>query len=961
MKYRLLIVALLVCFVASAQPLPYHTWINQQYRWPGGIFNNELKIPGYSGFPYAKPLTHSPMNGDIAYDSVNHRYYFKSGGVFRRLIDSSYVAAGTWLTAGNAGTNPASQFLGTTDAQALAVRTNNSERLRVLSTGNVGINTTTPAYTLDVAGSLGVTTVPFSAVTKDTCMYWNPSTRQVERRLCGGGGASSSSVFYNVIDYGVVQSSGTNNTDSIQFVIDLAHTNGGGTVYFPGFNGTYSVDSLVVYGDVRMLGDNKHATMLRSLSAGPMFKSTGNSGLDLNTNGGFTVENMFLNGAGIGTIGIDIDNNAYFKIDNFRIDSFDIAIRGKGLLVGDISNGEIGWCTTGMQLDQLVPGIPSNLITMTQVQFHYCTDWGIEQLNGSSLNLYGVDFSACGTNGDPNTGGIYMKTNSGPGLIWIGGWCEVNFGTIVYIDVPHPFAPEASYSLYDIQFQSNPDVEQAIYYVATGSGQGNLALYNCKLENAMVPVGIDGTGIFGHIRLEGGTIVETNNMSAYTYEPITRISTAIGSTPTAAGMTILAADSRNTLLQLQPANGTHGGVVTNTTQSFAGLKTMLSAFTSTVSTSTPFVYGGDAAGMGLILQASSTSSGGSGAIVARTGNSGANTVWTASPGGNFGVGGATVPSFLFQVNASSGASETAIESSGNMHFGRDGANQYTNSIFTITRDDPAGNVGSTVMLLDTRANATGIGSRIMLGGTFTSGIPTPGVIMQAYKENGTDANYDFAATFSTRVTGQATPTEKMRITSAGRVGIANTSPAQLLHLGTPGTTAGIFAISGSTSGTITFQPQAGAGTYNWNWPTTAGSAGQYLTSQGGGSTAMTWSTPPTQTEGTWSPTVNGTANVSSASASTFTYSRNGDQVYFYGEITIDPTTTATLTTLTFTLHTSVAFSNTYNLSGHISDELGTVGRIRADVAGGIAEIRFTPTDVTSRVFSVTGSFTYVAP
>lgn len=84
-------------------------------------------------------------------------------------------------------------------------------------------------------------------------------------------------------------------------------------------------------------------------------------------------------------------------------------------------------------------------------------------------------------------------------------------------------------------------------------------------------------------------------------------------------------------------------------------------------------------------------------------------------------------------------------------------------------------------------------------------------------------------------------------------------------------------------------------------------------------------------------------------------------MYFYGEITIDPTTTATLTTLTFTLHTSVAFSNTYNLSGHISDELGTVGKIRADVAGGIAEIRFTPTDVTSRVFSVFGAFTYVAP
>lgn len=49
--------------------------------------------------------------------------------------------------------------------------------------------------------------------------------------------------------------------------------------------------------------------------------------------------------------------------------------------------------------------------------------------------------------------------------------------------------------------------------------------------------------------------------------------------------------------------------------------------------------------------------------------------------------------------------------------------------------------------------------------------------------------------------------------------------------------------SGPTSGTITFQTQAAAGTYNWNWPTTAGSSGDLATSGGGGSTAMSWTTP----------------------------------------------------------------------------------------------------------------------
>jgi hypothetical protein len=86
--------------VAHAQPLPNHTFVNGQYRWVGGVFNNQLKIPGYSGFPYTKPLTHAPMNGDIGYDSVNHRFYFRSGGTYRRLPDSSYVALATAIRFG---------------------------------------------------------------------------------------------------------------------------------------------------------------------------------------------------------------------------------------------------------------------------------------------------------------------------------------------------------------------------------------------------------------------------------------------------------------------------------------------------------------------------------------------------------------------------------------------------------------------------------------------------------------------------------------------------------------------------------------------------------------------------------------------------------------------------------------------------------------------------------------------
>ncbi len=63
-----------------------------------------------------------------------------------------------------------------------------------------------------------------------------------------------------------------------------------------------------------------------------------------------------------------------------------------------------------------------------------------------------------------------------------------------------------------------------------------------------------------------------------------------------------------------------------------------------------------------------------------------------------------------------------------------------------------------------------------------------------------------------------------------------------LKIGVSTSEAGQVDIFGSTSGDISLIPQAAAGTYNWNWPTTAGTAGQVLTSQGGSSTAMTWTT-----------------------------------------------------------------------------------------------------------------------
>ena len=71
-------------------------------------------------------------------------------------MDPSAVA-GAWLITGNSGTTAGTNFLGTTDNQPLVFKTNNSENIRILTSGNVGIGTPTPGAKLEVAGQIKIT------------------------------------------------------------------------------------------------------------------------------------------------------------------------------------------------------------------------------------------------------------------------------------------------------------------------------------------------------------------------------------------------------------------------------------------------------------------------------------------------------------------------------------------------------------------------------------------------------------------------------------------------------------------------------------------------------------------------------------------------------------------------------------------------------------------------------------
>ena len=112
--------------------------------------NKGLLIPRVS---IANLATIAPIVGSSTVSMLVYNTNTTTGTGYHYWDGTTWVRFFTgdaWELTGNAGTNIATNFLGTTDNNSLAFRTNNIERMRILNTGNVGIGTTTPGYRLDL-------------------------------------------------------------------------------------------------------------------------------------------------------------------------------------------------------------------------------------------------------------------------------------------------------------------------------------------------------------------------------------------------------------------------------------------------------------------------------------------------------------------------------------------------------------------------------------------------------------------------------------------------------------------------------------------------------------------------------------------------------------------------------------------------------------------------------------------
>jgi hypothetical protein len=120
--------------------------------------NSGLLIPrvALTATNVASPVT-APVASLLVYNTasvsdVTPGYYFWTGTAWSRLLNSASV---DWTIIGNAGTNAATNFIGTTDAVDFVTRTSNLERMRMTSAGNLGIGVgmTIPNNKVDISAA----------------------------------------------------------------------------------------------------------------------------------------------------------------------------------------------------------------------------------------------------------------------------------------------------------------------------------------------------------------------------------------------------------------------------------------------------------------------------------------------------------------------------------------------------------------------------------------------------------------------------------------------------------------------------------------------------------------------------------------------------------------------------------------------------------------------------------------
>jgi hypothetical protein len=155
--------------------------------------NNALPITA----PANSLVVYNTATAGIPPNNVVPGFYFWNGTKWIAFGGSGGM---DWSLTGNAGTAPGTNFIGTTDAIDFAIFTNNTEKVRVISAGNVGIGIVSPdtSALLEVNSTKKGVLIPRVALvsSNDAVTIAAPATSLLVYNL-GTAGLAPAGYYYN--------------------------------------------------------------------------------------------------------------------------------------------------------------------------------------------------------------------------------------------------------------------------------------------------------------------------------------------------------------------------------------------------------------------------------------------------------------------------------------------------------------------------------------------------------------------------------------------------------------------------------------------------------------------------------------------------------------------------------------------------------------------------------------------
>lgn len=202
----------------------------------------------------------------------------------------------------------------------------------------------------------------------------------------------------------------------------------------------------------------------------------------------------------------------------------------------------------------------------------------------------------------------------------------------------------------------------------------------------------------------------------------------------------------------------------------------------------------------------------------------------------------TIPSTGIQRTSNAAYKYLLMDTSGSVHLMGYGDAGSSVPISSLTAAAAGNAINNGAFTQDWQWNGltSNIGLSLSSGSSAATGNAQTTLSVQNVGANGNASQTTFAGVFINGKTGTSSTNIALdAYSTGGTTNIAGRFKRGSVNIGTVGVETGTVIMAGSTAGTLTLKPDANTASYTWTYPSTGGTSGYVLTTNGSGTTTFT--------------------------------------------------------------------------------------------------------------------------